>query len=956
MKTVEVKEQARPPLRRCAELVLSGIKYRLFRASITVAIIALATAFLMTMLTESLVTRQVATAIGAETADRERLQFWVGRLTSLPDAKQFSELLAGASQDGPRWEEFKAWGGLTDTQMQELSEIARRQRTYSSFFEGLSEGQRRPLVQRNRGEKILAFLINQGASTPERTVLREERVGALETELTRLGEKFPTSFAEFTDFLKNWHRTLPLREGILAGHEAALDQLRQPGGLLADSQPRDVLATGDASIVQKFADAGFGMSPDEHERIRRVAALSLDAERVERTLGAAMLKTRLAERLDVTNVASVNPQMLFSELSSGSGAEWFVELTDSTRGLQVRGLTADRIADAAASQIRNPPARQTFGFWVRRLSQPLTPEQAVEELTAAELTTERRRSFRDWAKLGGEAATDEQIDLVRRIPRLEQQYKAYFKDLSPAHRQQMGLEDVTDDTFAYLDDPTHFEDLAKGYRRLVEIENAFLGFFANLSRQQQRALGLGKARGNAVFEALADKAALRVFVGEVRKDPALAAALRSILAGYDEADRKAAGLEAALDALWDELPLEKQRAELARRALKLPATAMAAAETVGELREIRGRMDELGVRSFDELWGALSRPKLTALGGAIAKLQKPSLPGDARPRQFAAFLKDRTEAPNLRDRIAKAVAAGHGKALEAIVPILGGRTAREVIAGADAGLSRRLAAHGFHLADEDLKLIQRQVALTEDAERIRQMIVSPMLREQLARKKKMGPGDERLSGEMLLQAVRPKEKDEKDYDEPGAEWLADLLTKVSSMRPLGMSPERVQEVAEARLRESRLTETEASLVGATTEGAFLGFSTRTMWLLVVSFVVCVVGIANAMLMSVTERFREIATMKCLGATDGFIMISFVMESCMQGVAGSAVGLVLGFLLGTGRTAIKYGWIAISHLPAMEVLAAAGVSAALGILISALAAVYPAWVAARLAPMEAMRIE
>jgi ABC-type antimicrobial peptide transport system permease subunit len=86
------------------------------------------------------------------------------------------------------------------------------------------------------------------------------------------------------------------------------------------------------------------------------------------------------------------------------------------------------------------------------------------------------------------------------------------------------------------------------------------------------------------------------------------------------------------------------------------------------------------------------------------------------------------------------------------------------------------------------------------------------------------------------------------------------------------------------------------------------------------------------------------------------MISFVMESCMQGVAGSAVGLVLGFLLGTGRTAAKYGWIAISHLPGLELLGAAAVSGALGILISALAAVYPAWVAARLAPMEAMRIE
>jgi ABC-type antimicrobial peptide transport system permease subunit len=176
------------------------------------------------------------------------------------------------------------------------------------------------------------------------------------------------------------------------------------------------------------------------------------------------------------------------------------------------------------------------------------------------------------------------------------------------------------------------------------------------------------------------------------------------------------------------------------------------------------------------------------------------------------------------------------------------------------------------------------------------------------------------------------------------------------MRPLGMTPTRVQAVAEYWGREKILSDIEAGVVANVGENSQWGFSGRTVWLLVVSFLVCVVGIANAMLMSVTERFREIATMKCLGATDGFIMLNFVLESCIQGVAGGVAGTALGLILGTLRGFGAYGWIALANYPLGEVLTAAGISLVAGVVISAMAAVYPAWVAARLAPMEAMRIE
>jgi len=107
---------------------------------------------------------------------------------------------------------------------------------------------------------------------------------------------------------------------------------------------------------------------------------------------------------------------------------------------------------------------------------------------------------------------------------------------------------------------------------------------------------------------------------------------------------------------------------------------------------------------------------------------------------------------------------------------------------------------------------------------------------------------------------------------------------------------------------------------------------------------------------VTERFREIATMKCLGALDSFIMINFVLESALLGVAGGIGGVVLGAILGILRSLWGFGGLALSNLPGLDLLTAAGLCLVAGVVLAALAAVYPAWVAARLAPMEAMRIE
>jgi hypothetical protein len=133
-------------------------------------------------------------------------------------------------------------------------------------------------------------------------------------------------------------------------------------------------------------------------------------------------------------------------------------------------------------------------------------------------------------------------------------------------------------------------------------------------------------------------------------------------------------------------------------------------------------------------------------------------------------------------------------------------------------------------------------------------------------------------------------------------------------------------------------------------------SGRQAFLMAISFVVCMVGIANAMLMAITERFREIATMKCLGATDRFILQQFLMEAAFQGFAGGIAGMLIGALLSLAKSSVIYGGYLFDYFTATGMLAAGGICIVSGVALSTLASIYPSWMASRMAPMDAMRLE
>lgn len=167
----------------------------------------------------------------------------------------------------------------------------------------------------------------------------------------------------------------------------------------------------------------------------------------------------------------------------------------------------------------------------------------------------------------------------------------------------------------------------------------------------------------------------------------------------------------------------------------------------------------------------------------------------------------------------------------------------------------------------------------------------------------------------------------------------------------------LERVAARHARQTRLAALERRLSAVlVSETSALGLTGRQLFLLAVSFLVCMVGIANAMLMSITERYREIATMKCLGATDSYILSQFMMEAALQGFFGGVAGVVTGFLISTARCSILYGEHLWRYFPSGDISLCALVSLAAGVLLAALASTQPSWSASRMAPMEAMRVE
>jgi putative ABC transport system permease protein len=169
--------------------------------------------------------------------------------------------------------------------------------------------------------------------------------------------------------------------------------------------------------------------------------------------------------------------------------------------------------------------------------------------------------------------------------------------------------------------------------------------------------------------------------------------------------------------------------------------------------------------------------------------------------------------------------------------------------------------------------------------------------------------------------------------------------------------EAVEETRDLLRRKRRLTNDKPDDFAIFTSDYFLDLWNKISGLIFilmfavasVGLIVGGIGVMNIMLVSVTERTREIGVRKAIGAKRANILAQFLIEA----VTLSAVGGVIGVLLGSGLTLLlHYGLSVPATLSLFWIITALVLCAMIGIVFG----VYPAWKAARLDPVEALRYE
>ncbi|MEK7448289.1 MAG: ABC transporter permease [Planctomycetota bacterium] len=181
-----------------------------------------------------------------------------------------------------------------------------------------------------------------------------------------------------------------------------------------------------------------------------------------------------------------------------------------------------------------------------------------------------------------------------------------------------------------------------------------------------------------------------------------------------------------------------------------------------------------------------------------------------------------------------------------------------------------------------------------------------------------------------------------------------LLLNIDSTSQLESAKKEITEILRQRHHLAPVADNDFTINDMTELSKTVTETARLMTLLLaviasISLLVGGIGIMNIMLVSVTERTREIGLRMAVGARGQDILLQFVVEAIVL----SGIGGILGILIGSGTAELVarvYGWPVL--VSAQSILLAFIFSTAVGVFFG----FYPAWRASRLNPIEALRYE